>query len=212
MIPAVIATTAVALALTLAFDQTNQRLGEWVAKPLASAGFIAVALLSDAADSPYGLAILAALALSFVGDVALIPRRRNGPFLVGLGAFLLGHVAFAVAFVIRGVGATYCAAGAAAAVLSAVWVGRWLLPNVKGGMRRPVIAYIVVITAMVALSIGVLGGPAPHPLFPAAAFVFWLSDLCVARNRFVSPGFMNRLVGLPLYYAAQVAFALTPGL
>ncbi len=212
MIIPVIVFTATALALTLVFDQRNWRPGEWVAKPLASAGFIAVALLSDASSTAYGQAILAALALSFVGDVALIPRGRGGSFLLGLGAFLLGHVAFALAFVIRGIGATDLALAGAASIGAAIVVGRWLLPTVKGGMRRPVIAYIVVITAMVALSVAVMGGPDPHALIPAAALVFWMSDLCVARNRFVAPGFTNRAVGLPLYYAAQVAFALTPAL
>lgn len=37
--------------------------------------------------------------------------------------------------------------------------------------------------------------------------MFWCSDLAVARDRFIAPGFVNRLWGLPLYYAAQVAFA-----
>jgi uncharacterized membrane protein YhhN len=39
------------------------------------------------------------------------------------------------------------------------------------------------------------------------ALAFFLSDLSVARNRFVAPGFVNRLWGLPLYYAAQLLLA-----
>ena len=37
------------------------------------------------------------------------------------------------------------------------------------------------------------------------AIGFYLSDLSVARDRFVVSAFVNRLWGLPLYYAAQVA-------
>ena len=40
-----------------------------------------------------------------------------------------------------------------------------------------------------------------------AAVAFFCSDLSVARDRFVAPGFANRAWGLPLYYAAQLAFA-----
>jgi len=45
----------------------------------------------------------------------------------------------------------------------------------------------------------------------AGAVLFWLSDLAVARDRFVRPGFVNPLVGLPLYYAAQLLLASAAG-
>jgi uncharacterized membrane protein YhhN len=83
-------------------------------------------------------------------------------------------------------------------------VGRWLLGKVEGGLRGPVVAYIAVITVMVAASIAT-----KKPLVAAGAFAFYLSDLSVARDRFVSPGFVNRLWGLPLYYGAQILMAYT---
>jgi len=43
------------------------------------------------------------------------------------------------------------------------------------------------------------------------AVLFFLSDLLVARDRFVAPGFGNRLLGLPLYYAAQLLLASAVG-
>ena len=42
-----------------------------------------------------------------------------------------------------------------------------------------------------------------------AALAFAASDVAVARNRFVAPGFVNRAWGQPLYYLAQLAFALS---
>ena len=42
-----------------------------------------------------------------------------------------------------------------------------------------------------------------------AAVMFAVSDIFVARDRFVSPSVVNRLWGLPLYYAAQLIFALS---
>jgi hypothetical protein len=59
------------------------------------------------------------------------------------------------------------------------------------------------------------GKPIPDWLWPAgvmtAAVAFYISDVSVARDRFVAPGFGNRIWGLPLYYAAQLLFALSTG-
>jgi uncharacterized membrane protein YhhN len=70
-------------------------------------------------------------------------------------------------------------------------------------MRGPVLGYIIAITAMVALASGaVFAGAKPTLLIGAA--LFYLSDLCVARERFVAKSLWNGVVGLPLYYAAQL--------
>ena len=55
------------------------------------------------------------------------------------------------------------------------------------------------------------GASAADPRIFAGALLFYLSDLSVARDRFVAPGFANGLVGLPLYYAAQLVLASTVG-
>jgi len=47
--------------------------------------------------------------------------------------------------------------------------------------------------------------------YAVGALAFAVSDVAVARNRFVAPGPMNKAWGLPLYYAAQLAFALSLG-
>jgi len=202
-----IALTAAALTVVLVAEAGGHRRVEWVAKPLASTGFLLAAWSNGALATPYGRGILAGLALSFLGDVLLIPKTR-GTFLAGLGAFLLGHVGFAVAFLLRGASFTIGIAGAALLAIPASVVGRWLWPHVSREMRGPVLAYIVVISAMVALALGTLaqvGGV----MILVGAVMFYLSDLSVARDRFVAPGFANRLWGLPLYYAAQHVLAST---
>jgi len=45
----------------------------------------------------------------------------------------------------------------------------------------------------------------------AGAALFFVSDLAVARDRFVAPGFANRLWGLPAYYAGQLLIAWSIG-
>ena len=69
--------------------------------------------------------------------------------------------------------------------------------------RRPCSSCSTAVTALAATS---GGGP---PGVAAGALAFVASDLFVARDRFVSPAFANRLLGLPLYYAAQMLLAAT---
>jgi hypothetical protein len=101
---------------------------------------------------------------------------------------------------------------AVAAVLLALalWrVWRWLSPSLPDDMRRPVQAYFAVIATMTALACAVTGAGAT-PLVALGAIAFTASDISVARDRFVQPGFVNRVWGLPLYYFAQVLLALSP--
>jgi uncharacterized membrane protein YhhN len=191
----------------LVAEWRRSSLGRWLAKPIASAGFVAVAWSRGAPASAYGRWVLAALVFSLLGDVLLIPEST---FMAGLGAFLVGHLLFAGAFVARGVSCVVAATAATGAALAAVPVARWLLPHVKGGMRAPVVAYMTAISAMVSLAAGSFA-LRPAPLLLGGALAFYFSDLSVARDRFVQPGFVNRLWGIPLYYGAQLLFAWSVG-
>lgn len=180
-----------------------------VLKGVASAGFIAVAFSVGAFDTGYGRTVLVALVLSWIGDM-LLSYSSSDAFRAGLVAFLLAHVAYVVAFLIRGVDGTWAAMAAAIAAFAAILVWRWLGPHLDSPMRRPVAAYVAVISLMVALAFGTVGHDA-DPRIAAGAVAFFVSDLFVARNRFVSPGFVNRAVGLPTYYVGQVLLALSSG-
>jgi uncharacterized membrane protein YhhN len=198
--------TAGAVALLLIAEQGRRPWRGW-AKGAASSGFIAIALLVGATDSSYGRWVLVALCLGWVGDVALVSSQRNW-FLTGLGAFLLSHVAYVGAFAAAGPRWVPAAIAGAALALPAVFIVRWLWPSLPPDMRPPVLAYVAVISVMVAAAVGAATGRGPVIVVPAAV-AFYLSDLSVARDRFVAPSFINRLWGLPLYYAAQVAFAFS---
>jgi uncharacterized membrane protein YhhN len=177
----------------------------WLCKPLASAGFVGAAVAAGALGSAYGKAIFAALVLSWLGDVLLIPEH-NGAFLGGLAAFLFGHIAFATAFLLRRPSPAWTAIALLLLGVVAVAVGRWLLPYVPSSLQIPVGLYIAVITTMAALAAGALAAGEP-PVGVLGAFAFLLSDLAVARDRFVRPGFLNKLWGHPVYYAAQLLLA-----
>ena len=197
--------TALAVAVFLLGEKRQSRALRWIAKPLASTGFIAAALVAGAPESTYGRWVLAALVLSWLGDVLLLSSGKGG-FLAGLGAFLASHLAFAGAFAARGVVVHAAALAAIVSVVPAVVIARWLLPHVDAKMRVPVIAYMVAISTMVALAVGTTAS-AVAPALVAGAIAFYLSDISVARDRFVAPGFVNRAWGIPLYYGAQLLLA-----
>ena len=199
---------AALLALTLLGIKTGRVWLEAPAKAGASLCFLGLALQVGLTDrGAAGLALLIGLVLSAVGDVALISRDKRA-FLLGLVAFLSLHVAYVVAFLALGVAPLGLVAllpvGAMAAV---VW--RWVGSR-AGKLARPVAAYIAVISAMVvAASMALAHSPGTgRGVLFVAAVLFYLSDLCVARDRFVQRAFVNRLIGLPLYYAAQLLFPL----
>ena len=200
-----IGVTAFFLIGLLVAEAREDQLVIWVCKPWASAGFVGAAVACGAWGSAYGRAILIALVLAWLGDVLLIPHR-DGTFLAGLAAFLLGHLAFAVAFLLRRPSLLWTFAAAALLTVVALAVIRWLFPYVPLSLRLPVRLYIAVITCMVALATGALAAGEP-PIGVLGAFLFFLSDLSVARDRFVRPGFLNKLWGLPVYYAAQLLLA-----
>ncbi len=199
--------TAAGLSATLVAERADRRGLRFAAKPSASVGFLLVALGSGALETPYGVWILMGLALSLWGDVLLM-FRDTARFRAGLAAFLLGHVAYIGAFAVAGVAAAWAGVAAAGAAVVAAAVLRWLLPHVDGGMRRPVLAYVTVISVMVALAAGTQGA-GETALIAWGAALFYVSDLFVARERFVTPAFANRLMGLPLYYGGQVLLALS---
>jgi len=208
MITLIVAVAALVLA-TLVGERSKASWRIWP-KAAASAGFITLALSSGAADSPYGRWVVAALALGLIGDVALALDRAIW-FTVGLAAFLLSHIAYVGAFQVHGLRAIAAAVTLGLLTILAAAIGRWLLPHVPRELRVPVIAYIIVITVMVAAATGAASDGAPWLVLPAA-LLFYFSDLAVARDKFVTPGFANRAIGLPMYYAAQVLFAVSVGM
>ncbi len=196
--PSIVAVSAVVLGLAghLWADATGRARARAVFKILASCGFVALGALS--AHDRFGLLILAGLCLSAVGDALLLSAAER-VFLAGVGAFLLAHLAYVGAFA-PGARISLVAAAILAAAAAAVMAWLW---RRLGPMRVPVLVYTAVISTMLLLGLGTA-----RPLVLWGALLFYLSDLSVARDRFVQPGLANRLVGLPMYYAGQVLLAL----
>ncbi len=200
--------TVVTTAGLVICDTLDSRVGRAVLKPIAATGFVLTAWAAGALESTYGRWIFAGLVLSWVGDVALLARDSRSLFLLGLGSFLLGHVAYSLGFLARGV-APSASALALLVLAGPAWMAlRWLAPHVSDSMKRPVRAYVGVITAMVVLAVGTVVDRG-NPWILIGAVMFYLSDLAVARDRFIVASFWNGAWGSPMYFYGQLVLALT---
>lgn len=198
-----------AMVIALVWAMSEQHPTARFFKMAASTGFIGVAVSVGATGSAYGRVVLGALALSWLGDLLLSYESRT-VFLAGLVAFLLAHIAYVVGFAVRGIDRPWIVVAGVVVAFIAVAVWRWLRRSLDAAMRAPVAAYVLIISAMVAAAFGTMGYES-DPKIGLGAVAFFVSDIAVARNQFITPGFVNRAVGLPLYYAAQVLLALSTG-
>ena len=196
----------------LFFEKKESAKGLLLTKPFLSALFIATALTGSCADSEYFNLILAGLILCMAGDLFLIFFFSKKLFIAGLVSFLAGHLLYTIAFFsLAGSGrGKWIVIAPVLAVSGVVFV--WLRPHL-GKMLAPVLAYITIITAMV-IGAAVLADTETvrfpgRALAFSGALLFYASDIFVARHRFVTRNFLNRVIGLPLYFAGQFMIAFS---
>ena len=192
-----------------------------VLKPLTTVLVIVHAARRGEPGDARRRALLAGLALSLVGDVALLWPQQG--FLPGLVAFLLAHLAYLWGFT-RGVRLASSPAAFAGYALLAAAVLALLWPGVPAGLRPPVLAYVVCLAAMAAQAACVWRAAlarGPAAAVPAVAYgrlaaigggLFLCSDALLAFNRFHTPLPLATLWILATYWAAQwlIASALPP--
>ena len=202
LIIACIATALAALANWYSRWMLNVRV-ELISKPLTTVGAIAIAALAGG-PRPATVVAIIALTLCLVGDVALLPAVDQ--FVVGLAAFLLGHVAFVVMFVQRGLD-RWPMAGVAV-IGCAVLLGTAAVPIVRGaatkGFGIPVRAYLVVISSMC-----VVGWATGNWLIMVGATAFIVSDSILGWGQFVAERSWMHLAIMITYHVAIVSLALS---
>jgi uncharacterized membrane protein YhhN len=184
---------------------TNEREhpARFALKPLASAGFVLVALAADTSGLSGAGWIVAGLVLGALGDVLLLGTSASS-LLAGLVAFLASHVAYIIGFVTWGASPAIQAVTAAMAVAIGWVMLRALGPHLDPPFTVAVPLYTVVIMLMVVAAAGVIGDV---PLAAIGAVLFAASDVAVAAERFVTSNPLNARIGLPLYYLGQLAIA-----
>jgi uncharacterized membrane protein YhhN len=175
-------------------------------KPLATLAVILWTLLGRTSDPRVKRWILAGLAFSLVGDIALLWPIQG--FLVGLVAFLLGHVSYLVALTrrVRFAARPLAFVGwavVALAVLSVLWHG------VPAELRVPVVVYVCALSAMAAQATTawqVARGTDDEARWRTVAIggaLFVLSDAILATDKFIGGIPLPTLWNLSIYWLAQ---------
>jgi len=196
--------TGLAGTLFLEVRQTGNNTVRFLVKGVASTGFIVLAL-SGFTRTPYALWVLGALVCSWLGDVLLAGSQKI-MFLLGLCSFLLAHILFAMAFWSLELALSRTILVLLPVLVLSAGIGFWLFPHVENKMKKPVVFYVLAISFMV-FSAFLVKEQYEMKWIASAAVLFFVSDLFVARQRFIKRASLNRVVGLPLYYVAQGIFA-----
>jgi len=182
----------------------RRELETW-AKPATLAGLTATTVAAGALDASAGRWLVAALLLGLLGDVALL-GRSNRRFLLGLIAFLLGHLAYVVCFLVLGVEEGWWMVVGAGVVVVAFLVGREVLPAAVAhggkGFGAAVATYMCVIGATT-----VTGWATALPLVAAGTAVFVASDTTLALDRFVAARPHGRIAVMVTYHVGQALIA-----
>lgn len=184
-----------------AVERGNQRL-EYIAKPATTAMLVLAALTLTPEDPTQRAWFVVALVFCLAGDVFLMLPKDL--FVPGLASFLVGHIAFIGGLIAHGLEYRPVAA------IFIVGMGALARPVIVAVNREhkdllvPVLAYIVVIGAMLLTSlwtdswVGFAGGA-----------MFVTSDRILAHNRFIKPFAHAQLAIMTTYHAALFLLVLS---
>jgi uncharacterized membrane protein YhhN len=198
----------------LYYEKKKKRIPLLITKTTLSLLFVITVLLQPYSVPAYYHYLLTGLILCLVGDVCLaLPQKKA--FMGGLVAFLIGHVLYIFSFSSLIPISHWFSSGLLIIVGISTLIFFWLRPHLKS-MLIPVLIYILVITLMASGAWAVFWKSSfqisGRALILAGAFCFYVSDLFVARHRFIKEEYQNRLLGLPLYYTGQFMLAFSVGL
>ena len=165
---------------------------------LASSAYLLAGVLAGGMRSGRGRLCLLGLVFCWIGDVI-----GPGSFVAGLYAFLFAHVAFSVSFLIQRPDWRRTAFAVVPLGVVTLITGALLWPAVQPEEHMPFIFYSAVISVMVILATGI---SAIDRLAFAAALIFYISDILVARWRYAESAIDGYLCYM-LYYTSCLMFA-----
>jgi len=198
----------------LYYEKKEDRKPLLIGKSVLSLLFVITALLQLHPVPDYYHYLFAGLIFCLIGDVCLaLPQKKA--FMVGLVAFLVGHVLYTVCFSALTQIYDWISAWLFIIFCMSALTFLWLRPHLKS-MLVPVLLYILVITVMVSGAWGVFWKSSfqisGRIFILLGSLCFYVSDVFVARNKFIKEEYRNRLLGLPLYYTGQFLLAFSVGL
>jgi uncharacterized membrane protein YhhN len=185
---------------------------EYAAKPAVMIALFTWLLTSAGSDGVslwFGLGIL----LSLAGDVLLM-ISLDKLFLAGLAAFLLAHIAYVIgfniplpAFSVWGIVLAFMIGLGGTRIIRRILDA--LSSKGQANMRTPIIVYSMVISlmllsAMMKLS-DITWDAGAAILVSVGAFLFYISDIILAWNKFVSPIQHGRIYNIAAYHLGQIA-------
>jgi uncharacterized membrane protein YhhN len=202
----VIAFGAVAIADWVVAFRADRRVRP-VTKTAATGLLVAIAASAGDMEGDARAALVAAVVLCLIGDVALLDDRETR-FLAGLGAFALGHGAYVATALFAGVSWPRLAvAFPFLAVVLGVQAITGMLPGARraGGvaMMAAVALYSAIISAMVVTASGTSCW-----LAAAGAMLFAVSDSIIGYHRFVKPVPRSDVAVMTTYHGGQVLLIL----
>lgn len=183
---------------------------EYALKPLTLVLLVAAAASADLPEIKAW--VLDALVFGLIGDVALmlskdVAGHLDAAFLIGLTAFLAGHVCYLAAFARHGLHGLHLVAGVLVVAASVALTLPRILRRAKqiGGQELMAVigAYAGVLGAMAVLAVGTAG-----VLTAIGGLLFLASDTVIAWERFVKQVPHGPAVVIVSYHVAQVLIVL----
>ncbi|MBX3312809.1 MAG: lysoplasmalogenase [Actinobacteria bacterium] len=201
-------TTTILAALAAVFALTDwwatwegRRRVRYVTKPAVLALLVVIAATIEPFDDTVRTWMVVGLVLSLLGDIFLLGDGK-GPFIGGLASFLLGHVAYVVAMQQAPRSVPWTLVGLVVVLVSVATVGRRIVAGVgdlgEKELVPAVVAYLVVISAMVVSAFGTMA-----PWAIAGAMLFYASDATLAWNRFLEERRFGPLAVMVTYHLGQ---------
>ena len=193
---------------------------EYFAKPGVILILIAWLFINGGYQGPAKFFMIG-LFFSLAGDIFLmLPDEK---FIAGLVSFLIAHLAYIRGFTISGL--HFSTAGFGIIVLVGL-IGLVILQQILKGLkahnqeklRFPVIIYSIVICIMLVTALYTVIVPNPvWKILPAilvsmGAILFFISDISLAWNKFVSQVRLGKLLIIITYHLAQITITLGSGL
>ena len=210
----IVLTAIILLTVLLHYENRQNIKGLLSAKALLSSLFILAVLVQPHPITHYYHFLLSGLLLCLLGDICLAFQQEK-MFLWCLISFLLGHIFYIFGFFYVAQPGAWTWGGSIIVLCISSRIYFWLKPHL-GAMKKPVLLYCIVITIMLSGAWSVLDNSrlmlSGRLMVFSGAFLFYISDVFVARDRFLKKEFFNRLVGLPLYYTGQFTLAFSVGI
>ncbi len=198
----------------LYYEKKKNRIPHLITKTTLSLLFVMTALLQPYSLPAYYHCLFVGLIFCLIGDACLaLPQKKA--FMGGLVAFLIGHFLYIFSFSSLIPISHWFSSELIFIVGTSALIFFWLRPHLKS-MLIPVLIYILVITLMASGAWAVFWKSSfqisGRALILTGSLCFYLSDLFVARHRFIKEEYRNRLLGLPLYCTGQFMLAFSVGL